>query len=423
MPNRPRVGPSSWQEFTKLEFPNVVGRNVPQYLDISREVRNEGFHRDVSYSLNGRYEQVRSALVLSGTSYSDAVKVKHYRCGAIFFESFSESVYLDRYQLEDLYQRGQGPFVFHSRKLDLEVAANHVAAQSSVAAVVLLSPVLTYPHAPSWNVTVPIHLRYQPPSHKFTHFHLWLKTPYVFWTCFSETPLIQTAEELFRFSGNGSFTGTFAEPVFTWEFNNTDEESDSSLTPQPVWTRVIEEFEAISPKATSVPTGQLRDLDMITKATSYMIVLATLMLVFVSATRGRFRTPGWQATFNFVPAPTRSDKDHDYADHDSKSHHEDSDSNSELGEESEHTSCDDLPDDFVLLSDEDDEIRDEDRDEDRDDDEQDDPSDSDDDDDDDDEDDDDDDDDEDDLGLISSDESDHSQRAFSDEDLSGEEEY
>mmetsp|Transcript_15534 Transcript_15534/g.39672 ORF Transcript_15534/g.39672 Transcript_15534/m.39672 type:complete len:154 (-) Transcript_15534:34-495(-) len=153
---------------------------------------------------------------------------------------------------------------------------------------------------------------------------------------------------------------------------------------------------------------------MITKATSYMIVLATLMLVFVSATRGRFRTPGWQATFNFVPAPTRSDKDHDYADHDSKSHHEDSDSNSELGEESEHTSCDDLPDDFVLLSDEDDEIRDEDRDEDRDDDEQDDPSDSDDD---------DDDDDEDDLGLISSDESDHSQRAFSDEDLSGEEEY
>jgi PIG-X / PBN1 len=151
----------------------VAGRSVPSFLDLSRETHNEGYHRELVYAVRPRYEQVRTALTANGgVSYSEAGTIKEYRCGTIFFESFSESVYVDRYQLEDLYRRGQGPYAYHSRELDLEVAANHFAARANVVALVLLSGPLTYPQAPAWNVTVPLHLRYQPPTHKYSHFHV-----------------------------------------------------------------------------------------------------------------------------------------------------------------------------------------------------------------------------------------------------------
>eukprot|EP01129_Flabellula_baltica_P007088 TRINITY_DN2726_c0_g1_i3.p1 TRINITY_DN2726_c0_g1~~TRINITY_DN2726_c0_g1_i3.p1 ORF type:complete len:250 (+),score=38.68 TRINITY_DN2726_c0_g1_i3:1-750(+) len=158
--------------FSTTHTESVDGHNqISNRTAISRVLYGEGFHRVLDTGISLKFED---------EILFDGLDVKGYdNCSFMIVETFSEGIYVDRYEVEDIERQG-GPHVHFFSKIDLELPS-YKSEQNIVLVYYHFNPQTVADGSVS--ITLPVHLRYQRPSNSVTHRKVFINEPLVYLTC------------------------------------------------------------------------------------------------------------------------------------------------------------------------------------------------------------------------------------------------
>lgn len=135
---------------------------------ISRILTNPGFHRELTTEI----------------TLEDEHRVKiikdHTNCTLMLLETFSEGVYVDEYEVGNLERLGSGNHVHFFNQVDVEKPA-YFSSKNVVLVYHSFQPQNSDRQV--FNITIPVHFRYQLPSSTSTHRRVYINSPLVYISC------------------------------------------------------------------------------------------------------------------------------------------------------------------------------------------------------------------------------------------------
>lgn len=207
-----------------IEVTKLVNKNCKN-LDMKRSLKKDGLHRELITEINLPDEEID----------------KYLRQGCTFalVETFSNSIFIDRYELEE-HERFGGASFFIFKEIDLE-KPSYFSTQN----IVIIE-------SKSRNITIPIHFRYQMPSNTKEYIEVFIKPPRVFIQC-SKDYIKNNIIDL---------------------LNNNHEEIDLN--------KYIELIPSNrGPLVAEIPTGRRADENIVHLFTNLLPILGSLFIIYV----------------------------------------------------------------------------------------------------------------------------------------------
>lgn len=226
----------------ELEYLLIAGKTYKTYqrqfsvqpLTIRKDSTTAILKRHIVKS--GLHKELISEIEISSPIESD--------CAIVMIEVLSESVYVDEYEVDEI-ERFGGPEVYLFNNIDLE-KPTYFSNQNI--AIITYAPARK--NKLSFNISLPIHMRYQKPSEKYEKLMVTIPPPKVFIEC-KKGDVKQKIIHILE--GN---------------FSNSQECVE--VKPSETWSSV----------STWIPTGQPRDSDLVNVATIVVSSLGALCVIY-----------------------------------------------------------------------------------------------------------------------------------------------